>query len=59
MQQTHLFIQINYPRVYSFTKNMVLQTGGASMAYQPSQEEQMSALLYMYSNMDAMDQYFA
>jgi hypothetical protein len=27
-------------------------------AYQPTQEEQMSALLYMYSNMDEMDQYF-
>jgi hypothetical protein len=30
---------------------------GASMAYQPTQEE-MSALLYMYANMDEMDQYF-
>jgi hypothetical protein len=35
-------------------KGMVV---GASMAYQPTQEE-MSALLYMYANMDEMDQYF-
>ena len=34
-------------------------TIGASTAYQPSQKEQMSDLLYMYSNMDEMDQYFA
>jgi hypothetical protein len=33
-------------------------TIGASMAYQPSQEEQVSTLLYMYANMDEMDQYF-
>jgi hypothetical protein len=31
---------------------------GASMAYQPTEEEQMSAFLYMYANMDEMDQYF-
>jgi hypothetical protein len=31
---------------------------GASMAYQPSEEEQVSALLYMYANIDEMDQYF-
>jgi hypothetical protein len=31
---------------------------GASMAYQPSEEEQVSTLLYMYANMDEMDQYF-
>jgi hypothetical protein len=35
-------------------KGMVV---GASMAYQPTQEE-ISALLYMYANMDEMDQYF-
>jgi hypothetical protein len=33
-------------------------TVGASTAYQPTEEEQMSALLYMYTNMDEMDQYF-
>jgi hypothetical protein len=33
-------------------------TVGASMTYHPTQEEQESALLYMYSNMDEMDQYF-
>jgi hypothetical protein len=33
-------------------------TVGASMTYQPTQQEQMSALLYMYVNMDEMDQYF-
>jgi hypothetical protein len=33
-------------------------TVGASTAYQPTQEEQMSVLLYLYSNMDEMDQYF-
>jgi hypothetical protein len=33
-------------------------TVGASTAYQPIEEEQMSALLYMYANMDEMDQYF-
>jgi hypothetical protein len=33
-------------------------TVGASTAYQPIKEEQMSALLYMYTNMDEMDQYF-
>jgi hypothetical protein len=33
-------------------------TAGASMAYQLTQEEQMLALLYMYSNIDEMDQYF-
>jgi hypothetical protein len=31
---------------------------GASMTYHPTQEEQMSALLYMYSNMDELEQYF-
>jgi hypothetical protein len=31
---------------------------GASTAYQPTKEEQMFALLYMYANMDEMDQYF-
>jgi hypothetical protein len=31
---------------------------GASTAYLPTQEEQMSSLLYMYANMDEMDQYF-
>jgi hypothetical protein len=34
-------------------------TVGASMAYHPTQLEQTSALLYMYSNTDEMDQYFA
>jgi hypothetical protein len=34
-------------------------TVGASTTYQPTQEEQMSALLYMYANMDELDQYFA
>jgi hypothetical protein len=33
-------------------------TVGASTAYQPTEEEQMSTLLYMYANMDEMDQYF-
>jgi hypothetical protein len=33
-------------------------TVGASTPYQPTQPEQMSALLYMYANMDEMDQYF-
>jgi hypothetical protein len=33
-------------------------TIGASIAYRPTEEEQMSALLYMYANMDEMDQYF-
>jgi hypothetical protein len=32
---------------------------GASKAYHPTQEAQMSALFYMYSNMDEMEQYFA
>jgi hypothetical protein len=31
---------------------------GASTAFQPSEEEQVAALLYMYANMDKMDQYF-
>jgi hypothetical protein len=31
---------------------------GASTTYQPTKEEQMSALLYMYANMEEMDQYF-
>jgi hypothetical protein len=34
-------------------------TVGASMSYQPTQEEQMFALLNMYANMDEMDQYSA
>jgi hypothetical protein len=34
-------------------------TVGASTTYQSTQEEQMSTLLYMYANMDKMDQYFA
>jgi hypothetical protein len=34
-------------------------TVSASTAYQPTEEEQMSALLYIYTNMDEMDQYFA
>jgi hypothetical protein len=33
-------------------------TIGASTTYVPTQEEQMSTLLYMYANMDEMDQYF-
>jgi hypothetical protein len=33
-------------------------TVGASTTYQPTEEEQMSASLYMYANMDEMDQYF-
>jgi hypothetical protein len=33
-------------------------TVGTSMAYQPTEEEQVSAFLYMYANMDEMDQYF-
>jgi hypothetical protein len=33
-------------------------TVGASTAYQPTKQEQMSDLLYMYVNMDEMDQYF-
>jgi hypothetical protein len=33
-------------------------TVGAFTAYHPTQEEQTSALLYMYSNMDEMEQYF-
>jgi hypothetical protein len=31
---------------------------GASTTNQPTHEEQMSILLYMYSNMDEMEQYF-
>jgi hypothetical protein len=31
---------------------------GASTPYQPTQEEQMTALLYMHVNMDEMDQYY-
>jgi hypothetical protein len=34
-------------------------TIGSSMAYRPTQKERMSALLYMYSNMNEIDQYFA
>jgi hypothetical protein len=34
-------------------------TVGASTAYQPTKEEQISAFLCMYANMDEMDQYFA
>jgi hypothetical protein len=34
-------------------------TVGASTSYQPTQEEQMFALLNMYANMDEMDQYSA
>jgi hypothetical protein len=30
----------------------------ASTAYHPTEEEQMSSLLYMHTNMDEMDQYF-
>jgi hypothetical protein len=33
-------------------------TVGASTTYQPTEEEQISVLLYMYANMDEMDQYF-
>jgi hypothetical protein len=32
---------------------------GTSTTYHPTQEEQTSALLYIYSNMDEMEQYFA
>jgi hypothetical protein len=31
---------------------------GVSTAYQPTEDEQISALLYMNANMDEMDQYF-
>jgi hypothetical protein len=34
------------------------RTVGASTTYQPSEEEKVSTLLYMYANMDEMDQYF-
>jgi hypothetical protein len=33
-------------------------TVGASTAYHPTEEEKVSALLYMYTNMDEIDQYF-
>jgi hypothetical protein len=33
-------------------------TIGASTAYPPTEEELISDLLYMYTNMDEMDQYF-
>jgi hypothetical protein len=33
-------------------------TVGASTTYHPTHEEQMFALLYIYSNMDEMEQYF-
>jgi hypothetical protein len=33
-------------------------TVGACTSYQPTQEEQMSTLLYMYTDMDEMGQYF-
>jgi hypothetical protein len=33
-------------------------TVGDSTTYQPTEEEQMSSLLYMYVNMDEIDQYF-
>jgi hypothetical protein len=33
-------------------------TVGASTAFQPTEEEQLFALLYMYTNIDEMDQYF-
>jgi hypothetical protein len=33
-------------------------TVGASTTYQPTEEEQVSVLLYIYANMDEMDQYF-
>jgi hypothetical protein len=33
-------------------------TVGASTAYQPTKKEQVSTLLYMYKNMNEMDQYF-
>jgi hypothetical protein len=33
-------------------------TVGASTTYQPTEEEQISALLFMYANVDEMDQYF-
>jgi hypothetical protein len=34
-------------------------TVAASTTYQPTKEEQVSTLLYMYANMGEMDQYFA
>jgi hypothetical protein len=36
----------------------MLMTIDASTTYQPTVEEHVSALLYMYANMDEMDQYF-
>jgi hypothetical protein len=33
-------------------------TVGASTAYQPFEKGQVSTLLYMYINMDEIDQYF-
>jgi hypothetical protein len=41
-------------QIFQWTK----MTIGASTTYQPTKEEQMSALHYMYANMDEMDQYF-
>jgi hypothetical protein len=41
-------------KIFQWTR----MTVGASTAYQPTEEERVSALLYMYANMDEMDQQF-
>jgi hypothetical protein len=54
--QYHVDEDIPYSDLQIFQwKGMIV---GVSMAHQPTQKEQMSALLYMYSNMDEMEQYF-
>jgi hypothetical protein len=41
-------------QIFQWTRMIV----GASATYEPSEEERVSTLLYMYANMDEMDQYF-
>jgi hypothetical protein len=52
----HVDEDISYSDLQNFQWKGI--TIGASTAYQPTEEEQMSALFYMYINMDEMDQYF-
>jgi hypothetical protein len=50
----HVDEDIRCLQIFQWTRVTV----GASTSYQPTEEEQMSALLYMHANMDEMDQYF-
>jgi hypothetical protein len=55
---THLLYGIIWMKTFLVVTFKFSNGVGASTTYQPTEEEQRSVLLYMYTNMDEMDQYF-